>query len=202
MPSACPSEPNVKQVVVTGEAAASYTKNGTRRRRTTATTRKAQEGGTSPGTIVQLQANRAPDAVPTVNSAKPSEATALAKNTTNSAPAPVAANAAPVKVILTGGKKQSKVLLAPAKVRKLPGVAQAPVARTRKIAKRIRMSLGGFGKRVTRANTIKKEATKQSLDTLKKTLVEAKLIKADSKAPEGVLRQMYADYMVLKNRAL
>lgn len=198
MPSTCPSEPNVKQVVVTGDAAASYAKNGTRRRRTTASTRKAQEGGTSPGTIVQIQANRAPDAVPTVNSAKPSEATALAKNTTNSAPAPVA----PVKVILTGGKKQSKVLLAPAKVRKLPGVAQAPVARTRKIAKRIRMSLGGFGKRVTRANTIKKEATKQSLDTLKKTLVEAKLIKADSKAPEGVLRQMYADYMVLKNRAL
>jgi hypothetical protein len=199
MPSSC-AEADVKQITVSGDAAASYMKNGTRRRRTTGTTRKAQEGGTSPGTIVQIQANRAPDAVPTINSAKPSEAYALAKNTTNSAPS--AANAAPVKVILTGGKKQSKVLLAPAKVRKLPGAPERAQARTRKIAKRIRMSLGGFGKRVTRANTIKKEATKQSLDTLKKTLVEAKLIKADSKAPEGVLRQMYGDYMVLKNRAL
>jgi len=37
---------------------------------------------------------------------------------------------------------------------------------------------------------------------VKKTLVEAKLIKADSKAPESVLRAMYADYMMLKNRAL
>jgi hypothetical protein len=46
------------------------------------------------------------------------------------------------------------------------------------------------------------DAKKQKLEDVKKILVDAKLIKADSKAPEGVLRQMYADYMTLKNRAL
>ena len=64
------------------------------------------------------------------------------------------------------------------------------------------MSLNGFGKRVTRANHIRKEATKQPIAEVKKTLVSAKLIKADSKAPEDILRKMYADYMMLKNRAL
>jgi hypothetical protein len=64
------------------------------------------------------------------------------------------------------------------------------------------MSLNGFGKRVTRANTIRVDAKKQKIEDVKKILVEAKLIKAESKAPEGVLRQMYADYMTLKNRAL
>ena len=64
------------------------------------------------------------------------------------------------------------------------------------------MSLSGFGKRVTRANSIKKEANQLNIDELKKQLVEAKLIKDNSKAPETVLRHMYADYMTLKSRAL
>jgi hypothetical protein len=64
------------------------------------------------------------------------------------------------------------------------------------------MSLNGFGKRVTRANTIRKEATKQPIAEVKKTLITAKLIKEGSKAPEDILRKMYSDYMMLKNRAL
>jgi hypothetical protein len=70
------------------------------------------------------------------------------------------------------------------------------------VAKKIRVSLHGLNKRVTRANTIRKEATKQPIEAVKKTLVTAKLIKPDSKAPEDILRKMYADYMMLKNRAL
>ena len=103
----------------------------------------------------------------------------------------------PVKVVLgPKAKVTTKVVLEPAKAKKT-----VPM-KTRKIAKKIRMSLEGFGKRVTRANHIRQDAKKQSLDEIKKTLVEAKLIKETSKAPEGVLREMYSNYMMLKKRAL
>lgn len=212
------SDPNVKQFTVTGAAAENFlNKGGSRRRRRSSANKTAkQEGGTSPGTIVQVQANRAPDAPPSnsVSHAKPSNSADLTKGVTNSAPATVSTVTAPVanqtggkdkkavKVILAAGKKKdSKVILSPTKVRKIPG-APSERAKTRKVAKKIRVSLHGLNKRVTRANTIRKEATKQPIDAVKKTLVTAKLIKPDSKAPEDILRKMYADYMMLKNRAL
>ncbi len=222
------SDPNIKQLTVTGNAAESFLNRGSRKRRRSSANKtqrqdgpvqarkqeEPQKGGTSPGTIVQVQANRAPDAPAlgpdAVSQAKASNSSALAKTTTNSSPAPTQPGSEtkdqvggkkPVKVILAQGKKKgTKVILSPAKVRKLP--APSEKAKTRKVAKKIRMSLNGFGKRVTRANTIRKEATKQPIAEVKKTLVTAKLIKPDSKAPEDILRKMYADYMMLKNRAL
>ena len=198
----------VKQVIVTAE---SFKTGGTRKRRSSArkgeeTRRihKEQHGGTSPGTVVALAASRGPI---TANApvVKASNALDLVKATTNSTPAPFTQGGsktpqAPVKVVLAVGKKKSRVILSPAKVKKLPGAPQQ--AKTRKVAKRIRMSLNGFGKRVTRANHIRHEAKKQTIEEVKKALIEAKLIKVDSKAPEAVLRQMLSDYMMLKNRAL
>lgn len=199
---------NVKIFTVTGEAATSIGGTRKRKKRTTARTETVklnQEGGTSPGTLVQIQANRAPDAAPLPPpNFKNSTETNLAKVTTDSAPAPVqgGGNKA-VKVILEKKKKGTKVLLAPTKIKKMnPLVQPTHQAKTRKVAKKIRMSLNGFGKRVVRANTIRVDAKKQKLDDVKKILIEAKLIKPDSKAPEAVLRQMYSDYMMLKNRAL
>lgn len=216
-------EGGVKQVVVTAESCKT---SGTRKRRSSARkgvtpteTRKIEKqdhrqhthththtggGGTSPGTVVGLASSRGPItanapvvvASTAVNAAKAT----LAATVT---PAPTTGGAIPqkpVKVILGAGKKKVGVVLSPTKVKKLPGVT--PQVKTRKAAKKIRMSLSGFGKRVNRANTIRRDAKKQTLEEVKKTLVEAKLIKTDTKAPESVLRQMLSDYMMLKNRAL
>lgn len=227
---------NTKTFTVTAEAAAAIGGTRKRRKRTTARSEtmkigkeahdgssqasiskqqsgssqppsSSQRGGTSPGTTLQIEANKVSSAVdPPPAAFKNSTDTALAKTTTDSSPAPVGsvqvAGGKPVKVILEKKKKQTKVVLAPTKVRKLNPAAPSTAPKTRKVAKKIRMSLNGFGKRVTRANTIRVDAKKQKIDDVKKTLVEAKLIKDSSKAPEGVLRQMYADYMTLKNRAL
>ena len=208
------SDTGVKTFTLTGEAAAGV--GGTRKRKKRSTAKmetvkmdhhelpQRQQGGTSPGTTLQIEANKMPNTVTPPPAFTASSGTALAKTTTDSSPAPVAQTGGkPVKVVLEKKKKVTRVVLNPTKVKKLPGVASAaPAQKTRKVAKKIRMSLQGFGKRVTRANTIRVEAKKQSVDDVKKTLVEAKLIKADSKAPESVLRTMYADYMMLKNRAL
>jgi hypothetical protein len=222
------SDPNIKQLTVTGNAAESFLNKGSRKRRRSSANKtqrqdgpvaarkeeEVQKGGTSPGTLVQIQANKAPDAPAlgpdAISQAKASNSSALAKTTTNSSPAPTqpgvetkdqVGGKKPVKVILAQGKKKpTRVILTPAKVKKLPGSSEK--AKTRKVAKKIRMSLNGFGKRVTRANTIRKEATKQPIAEVKKTLITAKLIKEGSKAPEDILRKMYSDYMMLKNRAL
>jgi hypothetical protein len=217
------AESTTKTFTVTAEAAATIGGTRKRKRRTTAKTEtmkvgKDQHGGTSPGTSLQVEANRAPGGAepPSANFQK-STGGELAKVTTESSPAPIQKQAggtgkpAPVqqggvtkavKVILEKKKKGTKVVLAPTKVKKLNPSASTAPAKTRKVAKKIRMSLNGFGKRVHRAATIKHESKKQTIEQIKKMLVEAKLIKAESKAPEDVLRQMYADYMTLKNRAL
>jgi hypothetical protein len=82
-----------------------------------------------------------------------------------------------------------------------PKAAAAPTQR-KKTAKKIKVSLKGLGAANRRAKTIRKRATVHSLEEIKKELVAAALIKADSKAPEPILRQMYADFMTLKKRAL
>jgi hypothetical protein len=118
-----------------------------------------------------------------------------------------------VKVILDKtNHKTRKLILAPKKVIKLPpgplvrgtgeAVKKYSHAKTQKVAKRIRVSVSGLNKRVNRAKTIKKESQVMPIEKLKKELETAGLIKAGSKAPETILRQMYTDFQVLKQRAL
>lgn len=210
------ADATIKTFTVTAEAASTIGGTRKRRKRTTAKTdtmkvAKEQHGGTSPGTSLQVEGNNPPGGgtVPSADFQKSTD-TALAKTTTESSPAPVGKQMGgtkptikPVKVILEKKKKGTKVVLAPTKVKKLnPSPVVAGGAKTRKVAKKIRMSIHGFSKRVNRASTIKQESKKNKIEDIKKTLVEAKLIKETSKAPESVLRQIYADYMTLKNKAL
>jgi hypothetical protein len=65
--------------------------------------------------------------------------------------------------------------------------------------------LSGLKKRLCRANTIKKESHKKPIAEVRRILEEAKLVKPckDGKeVPESVLRHIYRDYMILRNRVL
>jgi len=192
-------DPNTKTMTITGGAAESYMNKGSKTRRRSRAT--AQQGGTSPGTMNQLASTSVP-AAPAAPPATPSQPSNLAKVTNSVPAAPLAGGfvgTKPVKVVLGPKAAKSQVILSPKK----PTVALAnSAAKTRKHAKKIRMSLGGFGKRVTRANKIRFDAKKQGIEDIKKILKEAKLVKDTTKAPETVLRAMYSDYMMLKSRAL
>ena len=130
------------------------------------------------------------------------------------APLPVPVPVAPqdgglrsIKVILDPSKKKTKkIVLSPAKkVVKLSSgsdLMKKRPAKTLKVSRRIRVSVDGLKKRVHRARTIKRDSQKMPIDALKKELESASLIKEGSKAPEPVLRQMYSDFQVLKQRAL
>ena len=125
----------------------------------------------------------------------PAPAPAPAAAPTPSTPTPLPRTNIPPAML--GGK--AKVILEPPK--KTAAKLVASKSKTRK-SRKIRVSLSGLGKRITRHKKIQKDARVSSIEEIKKTLVAAKLIKPESKAPETMLRQIYADYQTLKNKAL
>lgn len=204
----------LKQIQITGGAVDDFG-NATRAGRKKRTSRKQRkeassderssgptiskhQGGTSPGTLVALQASH----VPTNPSAPPP--VPILEAIPKLAPAPVTAHQ---EIPLKGGVKPKVILEAPSKKSQLPKVHLAapkakPAHTHTKKARKIRVSLTGLGKRMTRHKSIQKEAKVMPIEKLKKLLIEAKLIKPESKAPESILRQIYADYQTLKNKAL
>lgn len=108
-----------------------------------------------------------------------------------------------VKVILTPKKKKSAVVLEAPKKKKLPiTLSSGQKGGTRKVAKKIRMNISNMSKRMTRANEIRKEAKAMTIDKIKVALKAAGLIKETTKAPDAILKSMYVDYFLLKNKAL
>jgi len=107
---------------------------------------------------------------------------------------PQTGGAAPQKVILTKKKKATKVILGTTKM--------VVPKKQQKTMKHIKLNTKGITRRIKRAKLITKTLAAKSLDTIKKELVEAKLVKADTKAPESVLRQIHTDYMLMKGKAL
>ena len=211
---------NIKQIQITGPVATTMMpgnaegggkkKRGATRKNKKLTVETMKEGGgdSSPGTAVQLAASRVPPSLASTSVegvvGRNSALTEAGAPVGNVAPSSQAGGKAPVKVVLKAAKKKTaKVVLAAPKAAAKPAVAAAHGGgKTRKAPRKIRVSMTGLSKKLTRAKSIRQDAAKTSLDQVKKTLQKAGLIKADSKAPEAILRQMYADFMVLKNRAL
>ena len=182
---------DTKQIQITGSA---VTEQGLgpsvgKKRRTSRKQQGGAEGNNVPPVANAPPLLVVPAPVP-VAAPKPAAAPAPAPM-----PPPQQANIPPA---LRGGAK-TKVVLEPPK--KTAAKLVASKSKTRK-AKKIRVSLTGLGKRITRHKKIQKEARSHSIEEIKKILVAAKLIKPESKAPESILRQIYADYQTLKNKAL
>jgi hypothetical protein len=193
----------VKKFRITGEAAKSLMSETKTRRR--------QRGGAAP---VQVTRSDAPvfTPLPTAPVVKPYVPASTAALPVANVPVKQDGGRRDVKVILEKSKnKTRKLILAPKKVIKLPsGPLQTTGSerkksshtKTQKVSRRIRVSVSALNKRVNRAKTIKKESQVMPIEKLKKELETAGLIKAGSKAPETILRQMYTDFQVLKQRAL
>ena len=100
------------------------------------------------------------------------------------------------KVILNP-PKQSRVKLQP----KLHSNIKEPINTTRK-ARRIKLNVSNLTHRFTRAKKVKDETEKKPMDVVREYLVQKGVIQTKSKAPEKMLRSMYADFMMLKDQAL
>jgi hypothetical protein len=205
---------DLKQIQITGNARDDFDAMKAGKRKRTSRKQRHQEesapvpplkhtGGTSPGTLIALQASSSPT-TPGAPPPQPVPTTGLKTNPES--PAPVSTLTQPGIPLQGGAKPKSKLILEPAQKKKEAMKLAAPKTKhqgnqTRK-SRKIRVSISGLGKRMTRHKKIQKEAKAVPLDQIKKKLIEVKLIKVDSKAPEQILRQIYADYETLKNKAL
>jgi hypothetical protein len=202
---------STKQIQVVGSAANEYQNGGSKTRKRSHRVQKGA-GATSPGTLVQLASTHVPgstDAAAAKPILEPAQPNAAIPVNPGIGPAPLEQSGGQdrKRVILSRKRKGGgapNVILAPKK--NVPAAPQpqsggASHRKTRK-AKRIHISLSGLSKKMTRAKKIRGDASSKSPEEIKKILQKAGLIKADSKAPESILRQMYVDFMTLKNRAL
>ena len=190
------SDPNIKQIQLVSSGPQ---EGGTRKR---AKPKKKFEmpsitktgGAVSPGTMTQLVSSHVPSAE------KPVEPVGVNSALTQKVIPPIqkaGAASNPVKVVLGEIKKASKVVLAAAK-----GSKPSTHTRKNKAARKVRVSMVALSRKIGKAKDIRTKASGDKIEDVKKALQKAGLIKAESKAPEIMLRQMYADFMMLKKRAL
>jgi hypothetical protein len=104
-----------------------------------------------------------------------------------------------IKVELKKKTTAKKVHLNPKKAEAAKHVSKKH--NTRK-ARKVSIGVSSFHKRITRAKKLHKSVKNMPLDKLKEKLIKGGLIKANSKAPESVLRQIAGDAEVVAKKAL
>lgn len=103
-----------------------------------------------------------------------------------------------VRVELKKKTTSKKVHLNP---KKADGPKHSKKHQTKKVRK-VTLGVSSLHKRITHAKKLHKEVKEMPIDKLKDKLIRGGLIKANSKAPEGVLRQIAEDAALVKNKAL
>ena len=115
-------------------------------------------------------------------------------------PIPVSVSGPPVapqaggKVKLDKSQPTKKVRLEPKK-----DLKDLPKDQKKKKTRKITMGLVSLKKRQTRAKKISEKVKEMPLEKLRKHLIDRNLIKATSKAPESILRQIAADSQIVSD---
>jgi hypothetical protein len=100
-----------------------------------------------------------------------------------------------------------KIVLEPKKKAKSSVVLAPPTKHKHKRDKtrKIKVQLSNMKKRITTAKVIHKDSKEKSIEEIRKLLETAKLVKPakdGKKVPEDILRNIYKDYLILRNKAL
>jgi hypothetical protein len=103
--------------------------------------------------------------------------------------------------VILNPPKQSRVKLQPKSLHPVAKQVEQDKAVTRK-ARRIKLNVSNLTHRFTRAKKVKDDTEKKSMESVREYLVQKGVIQTKSKAPEKMLRSMYADFMLLKDQAL
>lgn len=214
----------VRQIRLTGPAAEDYSGGSKKERRT----RSKKKGGADEDVHAPALPPNAPNApnAPSAPSAPLPRMPASSPNASPSPPSsntpppnapngplPVASNGPPpnspnaplqdggAKVIRVELKKRAtakKVHLQPKKGEpKLHGKKQ----HTKK-ARKVLLGLSGLHKRMARAKKMTRKVKEMPLSQLREHLIQKKLIRPTSKAPESILRQIAADAQIVASKSL
>jgi hypothetical protein len=105
-----------------------------------------------------------------------------------------------IKVELKKKTSTKKVHLQPKKS-DTPKTLPHKKSQTKKLRK-VTLGVSSLHKRLKRAKKMTKKAKEMPIDKLREQLIQKKLIKPTSKAPESVLRQIAADAQIVAGKAL
>jgi hypothetical protein len=208
-------EDGVRSINITGEAAKMLT--GQKKR-----TRKRQAGGNTivRGVSEDMMAVKGIESSVAANAGSTNPSDWLSNSSTFIPPrTPVSMNPNPVSASETaaptamyrgeGGqiknirvelkKRESvkKVKLHPKKESK-PILKKSQTKKSRKIT----LGVASLHKRMTRAKKVQHTMKAMPIDKLKKLLIQKKLIKPTSKAPDAILRQIAADSQIVEGKSL
>jgi hypothetical protein len=192
------ADPNIKTIQLTSGTEGGGKSRKAGKKQSVNKTYKIGGGSTSTGTLTQLQTSRVTPG--TEVAGLPSPVGVDSPLTATGSPVGGASAKADIKVVLAAPKKKAaKLILKPAKQ-----AVAASAAKTRKVShsKKVRVTISSLSKKIHQAKDIRKKATDSTITDVRKSLEKAGLIKVGSKAPDTMLRQLYADYMTLKGRAL
>ncbi len=157
--------------------------------------RKGQRGGDGIAGTIQLSSSSAPTlpgnvVTPVISGINPSQ------------PAPVGG----ARLVLAPPKRRTRIALKAKKMRGGSDSSQEAIAGSKPIvggahtrkARKIHLRVKGVTARLAKAKKAKKQAMSASLSDVKARLEAAGVIKKGSKAPETMLRNMYADLLITK----
>lgn len=149
-----------------------------------------QMGGMSTGAIVNLSSSRSatlpgsPEPSPVVSGVNPSQPGAVGG----------------ARLVLAPGKRKTRIAL---KAKKHGGSSSIEPLRAfmggaNKKTHKIHLRVKGITSRLNKAKKAKKMAMNAPISQIKSRLEKAGVIKSGSKAPESMLRNMYADLLITK----
>lgn len=107
-----------------------------------------------------------------------------------------------IKVELKKRATMKRVHLQPKRSDALKGAKKALSAPQTKKARKVTLAVGALHKRMKRAKKMTRKVKEMSPQQLREHLIEKKLIKPTSKAPDAVLRQIAADAQIVAGKAL
>ena len=182
---AAPVQNTTKSIVVTGDAAKV---GGARRRGGRRTVKKSpQEGGS------------APTPTPTPTPQPMNVIKQLTQQPGSAATAPLTGGAIKQKVSLVPAKTRNKtrVLLAPKQAVQTAHTSQSKTKKQKKLSLRV----ANIRRKVASTRKHIHASTALPIDKIRKELVDAKLLNPASKAPEALIRKIYADFKITTNKA-
>ena len=210
----------VKSITITKEVAATM---GMRKR----ATRKKQAGGNTivRGVSDDMMVMKGVEPAMSAGSSNPTTWLSYSSTTTpanlvpprtpvsmNPNPVSASESAAPTAMYrVQGGQQETKNIRVELKKRESakkvklhPKKESKPVPKKSltKKSRKITLGVASLHKRMTRAKKVQHTMKAMPIDKLKKLLIQKKLIKPTSKAPESILRQIAADSQIVEGKSL
>ncbi len=217
-----PPDPSVKRITLTGSAAADLS-GGQLKKERKRSVKKSVTGGESAPASLTPSAPSAPPTPASVTPSTPASLTPAASLAPTASLTPISITEGGTKRIRVELKKRistKKVHLQPKGVKKVSVLSSSPAsssspsapssasssapssASQTKKSRKVTLGVKALHKRMTRAKKMTRKVKEMSLTQLREHLIQKKLIKPTSKAPEAVLRQMAADAQIVAGKAL